>query len=118
MILPTIGELNRRASIQAVKTRPTASGKHENAQTPVWTCWAKVEVVGGSTYWNSVQTDEAVTHRIYVRQVSGKTRPQDLPRQIEIDCDGVRYRVKRVTDVNSAERFTMFECEVLYGGDV
>lgn len=114
MILPTIGELNRRCDIYTVRTRPTLAGKHENAEAPVWSCWCKVEVVGGSTYWNSMQTDESTTHRIYVRQVAGKTRPQDLPRQIEIACDGLRYRVKRVTDVNSAERFTLMECEVLY----
>ncbi len=115
MILPTIGELNRRCDIFSVKTRPMASGSHENAETPVWSCWCKIEVVGGSVYWDNAQTESAVTHRIYVRRVNGKTRPQDLPRQIEIACDGLRYRVKRITDVNSAQRFTLMECEVLHG---
>lgn len=115
MILPTIGELNRRCDIFSVRTRPKASGSHENAETPVWSCWCKVEVIGGSVYWDNAQTETAVTHRIYVRQVVGKTRPQDLPRQIEVECEGLRYRVKRVTDVNSARRFTLMECEVLRG---
>ena len=115
MILPTVGELNRRASLYSVKTQPTAQGKHETAETPLWTCWAKVEVIGGSVYWDNVQTNEAVTHRIFIRQVKGKTRPQDLPKQVEIVCDGIRYRSKRVTDCNSAERFTLLECEVLHG---
>ncbi|WP_237178848.1 hypothetical protein, partial [Parasutterella muris] len=60
-----------------------------------------------------VQTEESITHRIFVRYVKGKTRPQDLPRLIEIECEGVWYRAKRVTDCNSAGRFTLFECEVL-----
>ena len=115
MILPNVGELNRRADFYKVQTRAIGGGKHETTEKPFWSCWAKVEVIGGVVYWDNVQTSEAVTHRIYIRYVVGKTRPQDLGNQIEIVIDGCRYRSKRVTDVNSAGRFTLLECEVLDG---
>lgn len=113
MIEPLSGDLNRRCSIYSSKLLPNGKSDHLTERTPLWRCWCKVEVIGGSVYWDNVQTEGSITHRIFVRYVKGKTRPQDLPRLIEIECEGVWYRAKRVTDCNSAGRFTLFECEVL-----
>jgi hypothetical protein len=113
MILPKPGELNRRCSVYSAKLLPNGKAEHSTERIPLWECWCKVEVIGGSVYWDNVQTEETVTHRIFVRSVKGKTRPQDLPRLIEVECDGLWYRAKRVTDCNSAGRFTLLECEVL-----
>lgn len=111
---PLCGDLNQRCSIYSAKLLPNGKSDQSTERTPLWQCWCKLEVIGGSVYWDNVQTEEAVTHRIFVRYVEGKTRPQDLPRLIEIECCGLWYRVKRVTDCNSAQRFTLFECEVLH----
>lgn len=111
---PLSGQLNHRCFIYCAKLMPNGKSDQSTKRTPLWECWCKVEVIGGSVYWDNVQTEEAVTHRVFVRTVPGKTRPQDLPRLIEIECEGIWYRVKRTTDCNSAHRFTLFECEVLY----
>lgn len=111
---PLSGDLNRRCSIYSAKLLANGKADQSAEHTPLWQCWCHLEVVGGSVYWDNAQTEESVTHRIFVRSVKGKTRPQDLPRLIEIECEGIRYRTKRVTDCNSAGRFTLLECEVLH----
>lgn len=110
---PLSGDLSQRCSIYSAKLLPNGKADHSTLRTPLWKCWCRIEVVGGAVYWDNVQTEDAVTHRIFVRSVKGKTRPQDLPRLIEIESNGLWYRVKRTTDCNSAGRFTLFECEVL-----
>jgi hypothetical protein len=111
---PTPGSLNKRVDILRIKQLPKGDSGKTNTAELLWTCWCKVEVIGGSVYWDNIQTEDAVTHRIYVRSVPGYTRPQDLPRMIELYCDGLHYRVKRTTDLNSEGRYTLLECEVLH----
>jgi hypothetical protein len=114
MILPLPGEMNKRCRILRVRQLPKDASDKENEQELLFEGWCKVEVIGGSVYWDNIQTEDAVTHRLYVRSIRGITRPQDLPRLIEIQCNGLRYRSKRITDCNGAGRFTLLECEVLH----
>lgn len=111
MILPNIGELNTRARLFSVKTIPEGDYELSNERTQIAEVWAKIEIIGGSQYLESVNTEESVTHRIYVRYVKGFTSPLDLQHITEVDLGGFTYMVKRVTDVNSAGRFTLLECE-------
>lgn len=111
MILPTIGELNRRAQLYSVSNKPTGKTALARCRDLIAEVWAKVEVIGGSYYWEMVQIEETVTHRIWLRYVPHLTRPRDLSQLSEVDCDGSRYRVRRVTDVNNQHRFVMLECE-------
>lgn len=111
MILPVIGELNRRVLLLAVQHSPAGDARLTKNERKIAEVWGKVEINGGAAYWDSVNIDEAVTHRVYVRYVYGLTRPQDLKHLTELEIEGVTYRVRRCTDVNGAHRFTMLECE-------
>lgn len=111
MKLPEIGELNRRVSLFRVNHEPIGDSALKGNREMIAELWAKREVIGGQNYWQSVNLSETVTHRFYVRWISGETRPIDLERITEIECEGIRYRVRRITDVNDAHRFTMLECE-------
>lgn len=116
MILPNIGELNRRIRLMAVSHDPSGESKLIEKRECLAEVWAKCEIIGGSSYWESVNVDETQTHRFYVRYVRGKTSPIDLRRLTQIECEGAVYAVRRVTDVNAAHRFTMCECEELTNG--
>lgn len=111
MILPDIGDLNRRVLLLSVNHTPTGEAELTKGHRTIAEVWGKVEINGGSAYWDSVNIDEAVTHRVYVRYVQNLTRPQDLKHLTELEIEGVTYRVRRCTDVNGAHRFTMLECE-------
>lgn len=117
MQLPQIGELNRRIRLLALNHTPSGDSDLVKNSSLIAEVWAKVEIIGGVTYWESVNIDEKVTHRFYVRYVYSQTRPQDLSHLTELECEGVLYRVRRCTDVNGAHRFTMFECEEIGRGD-
>lgn len=116
MKLPDIGSLNRRISLYLIRQIPEGEFGLKDEREKIAEVWAKREVVGGQNYWQSVNLEETVTHRFFVRWVKVLTRPVDLAKIVEIECEEIRYRVRRVTDVNDAHLFTMLECEELGHG--
>lgn len=114
---PTPGEMTLRCTLYRVTHSPASGSMHTRVRMPIWQCWCKLEVIGGSVYWDNQQTEDAISHRIIIRQCKGNTRPQDLPRLVEVECDGIWYRVKRVTALNAGRWFTLLECEVLNAAD-
>lgn len=110
MRLPEIGELRRRVKLFGVKHSPDDDAGLVTSTELIGEVWAKREIVGGVQYLESMNVEETVTHRFYVRYVPG-LRPQDLGHLSGLECEGVRYVVRRVTDVDDMHRFTMFEAE-------
>lgn len=110
MRLPEIGELRRRVKLFGVKHSPDDDAGLVTSTELIGEVWAKREIVGGVQYLESMNVEETVTHRFYVRYAPG-LRPQDLGHLSGLECEGVRYVVRRVTDVDDMHRFTMFEAE-------
>lgn len=109
---PLSGDLNLRVTIERLSHVPDEKLGFTAKSDFSTTVWGRVEPVGGMTYWGAQQVNQSVTHRIWVRYSKiSKTRPQDLPKVVELVCEGVRYLSKRITDVNGTHRFTLFECE-------
>lgn len=109
MILePRTGELRHLCKIRQWQDVPSSpgSGITQNIDAGV-DAWAKIVPVAGSVYHGSAQTDHAVTHRFEVRYITGITAEH------VIDCEGQRYRVKRVSHMNGGQRFTALEVEEL-----
>lgn len=111
MTLPSAGELNCRISIKRWEDVPSGNADLAAYYTEVWQCWAKIVPVGSLIYQGSVQTGQTVTHRIIIRRVEGTTDPPSLARQHVIDCEGQRYIVRRVTDLEGKKLFTQIEAE-------
>lgn len=111
MTLPTAGELNRRIEIRRWEDYPVGDVELGSRYSESWLCWAKIVPVGSLIYQGSVQTGQTVTHRIVIRRVEGITDPVSLSRQHVIDCEGLRYIVRRVTDLEGKKLFTQIEAE-------
>jgi hypothetical protein len=79
--------------------------------TDSYQTWAKIEAVGSMIFWESSQTERAVTHRIFVRAVPGKTYPEDLFGVYAVKGDGLTYKVRRVAAANGGHRFTVLDVE-------
>lgn len=109
MSFPEIGALNRRITFKAVKTVKNESSGFSNTVTSEFTVWGRVEAVGAQIFWNSSQIDCGITHRIFVRADKGRTYPQDFKNVRTATCDGVVYKIVRVTDVAGAKRFTVLD---------
>lgn len=63
------------------------------------TVWGQLEVVGAGIYFGTKQVESTVTHRVTVRRITGKTRPQDLTTASTLTIDGVSYLIRRVADL-------------------
>jgi SPP1 family predicted phage head-tail adaptor len=86
---------------------PTADYGTEPAYPVSFDVWAKVIQTSATTYQETAQTDNAITHYITLRWRSGITSDFEVVNGDEV------YRVKRVRDLNSKRRFLLLECTEL-----
>ncbi len=101
------GELDRRVVIQLRSDRPADDMGLESQLLDPTPRWAKIEPVGTAVYTDGIQTDNKITHRIFIRHLLGITTDH------EIVNSGVVYRVKRCAEMNGRKRFTIIEVEEL-----
>jgi hypothetical protein len=107
MDFPHIGELRSRVEIRRRVDLP-ADDMGLGASFPeVVMRWAKVAPVGAAIYAGSVQIDNAITHRVFLRYLDGVTNAHEVVRGAQV------FRVKRVTDLGGVQRFTVLEVEEL-----
>lgn len=95
---PEIGKMNRRVTISVVSHVPDASAGFTAQVEKKVTVWGQLEVVGAGIYFGTKQVESTVTHRVTVRRIAGKTRPQDLMTASTLTIDGVSYLIRRVAD--------------------
>ncbi len=69
--------------------------------------WAKVIQTSATTWQETAQTGNAITHYITIRYRRGITA------DYEVVCGDSVYRVKRQRDLNGARRFLLLECTEL-----
>jgi SPP1 family predicted phage head-tail adaptor len=104
---PSAGALDRRIALRRWQDQPNSAFGIDQTYDAGVTVWGRIEPVGGSVYYGSKQTGDSVSHRITVRHVTGITAEHVA------ECDGVRYRVRRVSDLAGERRFTVLEVEEL-----
>lgn len=104
---PESGELDRRITIRLREDLPVEDADLDAVFTQPRHRWAKIRAVGTATYTDSVQTDSAITHRIWVRLLSGVTTSH------EVVAGGMVYRVKRTAPWGAGKRFSLIEVEEL-----
>ncbi|WDH24104.1 head-tail adaptor protein [Pseudomonas chlororaphis] len=104
---PSAGELNRRITIR-LRTDIPAS---DLGVVPVFTDekkrWARIEPVGTAVYDNGLQVDRKLTDRIAFHYLAGMSEAHEVLHGQTI------YRVRRVSDMNGARRWTILEVEEL-----
>lgn len=105
MDFPAIGELNRLVRLQSRTDVPVFESDVAPQMSGGRDRWAKIEPVGGGIYYGSVQTDTTVTHRIWMRYDPG------VDANSEVDDGESLYRVRRVTNLRGANRFTLLDVE-------
>ena len=107
MDMPTAGELRHLISIKNWQDVPNASNGIDKNYTPFLSKWAKIEPVGAAIYHGTQQTDNSITHRFYIRYVAGITSDH------VIEHGGIRYRIKRSSDLQFRQQFLVIEAEEL-----
>lgn len=107
VIEPAAGELDRRITIRLREDIPVDDAGLDPLFTQPRRRWAKIRAVGTAVYTGSVQTDNTITHRLWVRVLGGVTTSHEV-----VDGD-VIYRVKRCAPWGAGKRFTLIEVEEL-----
>jgi head-tail adaptor len=104
---PGAGELDRRITIRLREDLPRESADLESVLSEPRRRWAKIRAVGTAAYTDSVQTENKITQRIWVRRIEGVTTSH------EVVAGSVVYRVKRSAPWGAGKRFTLIEVEEL-----
>lgn len=106
-LLPDPGELNKRVSIRQRVDSPSDDMGTEPTYPVQFPAWAKVVQTSATTYQETAQTDNVITHYITIRWRRGITS------DFEVVLDELVYRVKRARDLNSKRRYLLLECTEL-----
>lgn len=106
-LLPDPGELNKRVNIRQRVDSPSDDMGTEPTYPVQFPAWAKVVQTSATTYQETAQTDNVITHYITIRWRRGITS------DFEVVLDERVYRVKRARDLNSKRRFMLLECTEL-----
>ncbi|WP_110995580.1 head-tail adaptor protein [Pseudomonas sichuanensis] len=104
---PGAGELDQRITIRLREDMPVDEADVESVFAEPRQRWAKLRAVGTAAYTDSVQTDDTITHRVWVRRIEGVTTSH------EIVSGSMVYRVKRSAPWGAGKRFTVIEVEEL-----
>lgn len=100
-----IGDLRSRIYLQTYTETPV--GNHD--VNPVWTSikgvWAKIVPAKALTVMLSMQTDKAITHKIYIRY------QENITTEHWILFESKRYRIRGVVNMQQRNRFLELSCE-------
>lgn len=108
---PRTGELRELVLIRQRTDMPMTGGGVAASFTGERYADAKIEPVGTAVYQAGVQTDDKLTHRVFLRSEMAV----GVDGACEIVCDDVVYRVRRCADIGGARRFAVIEVEELRG---
>lgn len=104
---PESGELDRRITIRLRDDIPLDAADLASVFTEPRQRWAKIRAVGTAAYTDSVQTDDKITHRVWLRRIESVTTSH------EVVVGGVIYRIKRSAPLGAGKSFTLLEVEEL-----
>lgn len=112
MSLPAAGELNRRIAIKQQADMPAMGAAVTQNFSDFATVWAKHQPVGSAIFYGTKQVAEDVTDRFIVRRTA-LVNEHTVTADHVIEFVGYRYRVRRASDLEGAQQYTMIEAEKL-----
>lgn len=106
-LLPDPGELDKRVLLRKRVDVPAADLGTRPDYPESYPVWAKVVQTSATTYQETAQTDNAITHYITMRWRRGITSDFEVVQGEQV------YRVRRARDLNSKRRYMLLECTEL-----
>lgn len=98
---PRIGALRDRVTLRLWEDTATGEAAATPVFTDVATLFGRLEPIGDGIFFGAIQVGTGVTHRLWLRHRS------DLTVRHVVEHGGQRYRVRRVSDLEGAGRFTL-----------
>jgi hypothetical protein len=108
---PGIGEMDKLVVLKAWEDMPsgfTLAQQYDDAQQ----AWASLVPAGSALFFGSVQVENAVTHQLITWR-SGTVNAGAIGARHVVEHAGIRYRVKRASDMNGERAFVVIDLEQL-----
>lgn len=108
---PANGELDRLVTVKAWEDVPsglTLAQQFDEAQT----AWASLLPVGTALFYGGQQVGQEVTHRLVAWRSSTLNETVITARHV-VEYEGLRYRVRRATDMNGRRAYVVLDLEQL-----
>ena len=111
MKYPGIGELDKLVKIRTWSDTPAGFGLQQNFGDDQ-DVWARIDPAGSALFYGTQQITPGVTDRLATWRTS-TVNARSVTGQHVVEHDGMRYRVKRVTDINGRQDYVLMDLELL-----
>lgn len=109
---PAIGEFDKRVLIRRWQDQPSGFTGIDQTMDAGLAAWARIEPAGAALFYGTAQVESGVTHRLATwRTVS--INADLIGGGHVVDHAGMRYRVRRATDINGQRAFVLLDLEQL-----
>lgn len=109
---PQIGELNKRVQIRKWQDVPDVDEGIEQTYNAGVPAWARIDPVGSALFYGLQQVETTVTHRLAAWRTP-QINADVIGGSHVVDHAGMRYRVRRATDLNGGGVFVLLDLEQL-----
>lgn len=112
MASPQIGELSKFVKVRAWQDVPTNDSSIEQVYDAGTNAWARIVPVGAALFYGTQQVESTITHRLATWRTTG-INADVIGGNHVVDHAGMRYRVRRATDLDGARAFVVLDLEQL-----
>lgn len=109
---PAVGEFDRLALFRQWQDEPDATTGVEQQHDTGVQAWVSKRPVGNALFYGSQQVEAAVTHQLVTWRTE-RLNADLIGGAHVVDVDGMRYRVRRATDMNGGRAFFVADVEQL-----
>ncbi|MEZ2293091.1 hypothetical protein [Variovorax sp. RCC_210] len=112
MKYPDIGELDRLVKIRLWSDSASSGFAIDQQFDPGQDAWARIDPAGSALFYGTQQIEPGMTHRLATWRSSTINALAITGRHV-VEHEGIRYRVRRVTDINGRKDFVLMDLEQL-----
>ena len=109
---PVIGALDKRVKIRRWQDEPDITTGVEQTYDAGVPAWARIEPTGAALFYGTAQVESGVTHRLATWRTAAINADLVGGGHV-VDHGGMRYRVRRATDINGQRAFVLLDLEQL-----
>ena len=109
---PTIGEFDKRIRIRLWQDQPDAGTGIDQTYDAGVPAWARIVPAGAALFYGTAQVESGVTHRLATWRTAS-VNADVIGGAHVVEHGGMRYRVRRATDINGERAFVLLDLEQL-----
>jgi len=112
MKYPDIGELDKLVKIKGWADQANAGMGIDQVFDAGQDIWARIEPAGSALFFGTAQIEPGVKHRLATWRTA-TINERKVTRDHVVEHDGIRYRVRRASDINDRRDFVLIDLESL-----